>query len=534
MVKTEVKMTDREIENAASLKNIVDVAGKIGLKNDDLVLYGEHIAKINRGIEKSKAKLILVTSINPTKAGEGKTTVSIGLADAFSRMNKRICLALREPSMGPVFGIKGGATGGGYAQVLPTEEINLHFTGDFHAITSANNLLCSLIDNHIFHGNELKLDVNNIYFHRCVDLNDRALRDITLNCGKYNRKESFSITAASEIMAILCVAENEEDLKSRLGNILVGLDIEGKPVYARDLKAQNSMALLLKNALKPNLVQTLEGTPAIIHCGPFANIAHGCNSIIATKTACGLADYVVTEAGFGADLGAEKFIDFKCRLGGIKPDCVVLVLSIRALKLHGGVDYDHIEEENVMAVEKGSENALKHYENITKVFGLPCVVTLNKFASDTHAEIDKISSIFGDKLVVNNVWAEGGAGAIELAKRVLTSIDFDKNNFSFAYDLSDSIEEKIDKLVKKVYGGNSVKYSPLALQKLQVIKYMNLTHLPVIMAKTQYSLSSNDKLLGRPIDFEFEIKDFELRTGAGFIVALCGKMLLMPGLPARS
>ena len=524
-------MTDREIENAAKKQNIIKIAKKIGLKDKDLILYSENIAKINKIPGKSKAKLILVTSINPTKAGEGKTTVSIGLADAFSKLKKKVCLALREPSLGPVFGIKGGATGGGLAQIIPSEEINLHFTGDFHAITSANNLLCSMIDNHIFQGNELKIDVNKIYFHRCVDLNDRALRDITLNCGRYSRREEFSITAASEIMAILCLAENIEDLRQRLGNILIGLNIDGKPVYAHDLKAQNAMTALLKNAIKPNLVQTIEGTPAIVHCGPFANIAHGCNSIIATKTACSLADYVITEAGFGADLGAEKFLDFKCRQANLKPDCVVLVITIKALKLHGGVTYEKINEENVEAVEKGIQNAIKHYENITQVFGLPCIVTLNKFTADTQAEIDKVTSIFGDKLVVNNVWGEGGSGGIDLAQRIISSIKNDKNNFKFAYNLNDSLEEKIDKIVKKIYGGKSVKYSPTALEKLRVIKEMNLDDLPVIMAKTQYSFSSDDKLLGRPSDFEFEIKDFELRTGAGFIVAICGKMLLMPGLP---
>ena len=523
-------MTDIEIAKSIKTQSISKIAKKLGLKNKDLLLYGNNCAKICKKVKEKQSKLILVTSINPTKAGEGKTTVSIGLADALGRLNKKVCLALREPSLGPVFGIKGGATGGGYAQVVPMEDINLHFTGDFHAITAANNLLSSMIDNHIFQGNELDIDPEKIFFHRCLDLNDRALRNINLNCGKYSRHEEFTITAASEVMAILCLAENLKELKKMCGNILIGLNKKGKPVYARDLKAEDAMAILLKDALHPNLVQTLEGTPAIIHCGPFANIAHGCNSIIATKMACGLADYVVTEAGFGADLGAEKFLDFKCRKAGLKPSCVVLVLTIKALKLHGGVPFEEVKKENIAAVEKGIVNALKHYHNIKEIYNLPCVVTLNKYTTDTEKEIAKVKEFFGENLVVNNVWGEGGLGGLELASKVISSTEIDNNSFSFAYNTEDSLEEKIDKIVKKVYGGQSVKYSNLALEKLKLIKFLKKDKYPVIMAKTQYSLSSDEKLLGKPENFEVEIKDFEIRNGAGFIVAVCGKILLMPGL----
>lgn len=523
-------MTDIEIAKSVKTQPIGKIAKKLGLKNKDLLFYGNNCAKICKKVKEKEAKLILVTSINPTKAGEGKTTVSIGLADALSRLGKKVCLALREPSLGPVFGIKGGATGGGYAQVVPMEDINLHFTGDFHAITAANNLLSAMIDNHIFQGNELDIDPEKIFFHRCLDLNDRALRNITLNCGKYSRHEEFTITAASEVMAILCLAENLNELKKMCGNILVALNRKGKPVYARDLKAEDAMAILLKDALYPNLVQTLEGTPTIIHCGPFANIAHGCNSVIATKTANALADYVVTEAGFGADLGAEKFLDFKCRKAGLKPSCVVLVLTIKALKLHGGVAFEDVKKENVFAVEKGISNALKHYQNIKEIYNLPCVVTLNKYTTDTDAEIAKVKQYFGENLVVNNVWGEGGKGGLLLAERVISSTESDNSSFSFAYNTEDSLEEKIDKIVKKVYGGKGVKYSDLALEKLKLIKSLKKEKYPVIMAKTQYSLSSDEKLLGVPQNFEVEIKDFEIRNGAGFIVAVCGKILLMPGL----
>lgn len=523
-------MTDIEIARNTKVQHIDKIAQKLGLKKKDLVFYGNNLAKIKKTVKDGNAKLILVTSINPTSAGEGKTTVAIGLADALSRLNKKVCLSLREPSLGPVFGIKGGATGGGYSQIVPMEDINLHFTGDFHAVTSANNLLASMIDNHIYQGNELDIDPEKIVFHRCVDLNDRALRNITINSEKYSRKESFTITSASEVMAILCLARDLKELKKMCGDILVGFSRKNKPIYAKDLKAEEAMTILLKDAIKPNLVQTLEGTPAIVHCGPFANIAHGCNSIISTKMACGFADYVVTEAGFGGDLGAEKFLDFKCRKADLKPNCVVLVLTIKALKLHGGVKKEDLNKENIKAVKDGLQNALKHFENITKVFKLPCVVTLNKYSSDSEREIKVVKEYFGDNLVVNNVWGEGGKGGIDLANKVLSSTELDNNSFSFVYDIEDSIEEKIDKIVKKIYGGKGVKFSDLAIKKLKLIKNLKLNKLPVIMAKTQYSLSSNENLIGRPKDFEVEIKDLEIRRGAGFIVAICGNILLMPGL----
>ena len=486
---------------------------------------------------KKKGKLILVTAINPTTSGIGKTTVSIGLADAFLKLNKNVCLALRQPSLGPVFGLKGGATGGGYAQIVPMEDINLHFTGDFHAITTANNLLCAMIDNHIFQGNNLNIDVNNVLFNRCMDMNDRALRNIECAKGVNNgqqREDHFVITAASEIMAILCLANNFEDLKHRLGNILVALDNFGNPVFAKDLKANEAMAIVLKDAIKPNLVQTLEGTPAIVHGGPFANIAHGCNSIIATKMAMSYADYCITEAGFGADLGAEKFFDIKCRTANLKPDAVVVVATIKALKLHGGVDKSCLEIENVSATVEGVANLLKHIDNIQNVYKLPVCVTLNKFNTDTQSEIDAVVSTlkqYNVDAIVNDVWGQGGDGAIELAKKVVSLCE-QSSSFGYAYDINDDVQTKLEKIAKKVYGATGVVFEKKAIQSLKNIEKLGFDKLPVVVAKTQFSLSDDAKLLNCPKDFNITIRDIEIRSGASFLVALAGKMLLMPGLPA--
>ncbi len=520
-------MTDIEIAQNTKLKEISVIAKKLGLKKAQLLSYGPYKAKILGEFEpKKESRLILVTAINPTKFGEGKTTLAIGLADALARRGKKVCLALREPSMGPVFGIKGGAAGGGYSQIAPMEEINLHFTGDFHAITSANNLLCALIDNHIFQGNELKIE--KVFFKRCLDLNDRALREITLH-GKHERDDGFVITAASEIMAIMCLAENLEDLKRRLGNIVVGVSAEGKLVKAKDLHAQEAMAILLKDALKPNLVQTLEGTPAIVHCGPFANIAHGCNSVRATKTALSLADYVVTEAGFGADLGGEKFLDFKCREAGLKVDCVVLACTIRALKLHGEMSSENLEEENLTCLKKGVENLEKHIDTIKNVFHLPCVVALNKFACDTENEVALLKKLLKGNLIETDVWAKGGKGGLTLADEVIKTCQ-KKSKQTFAYSLNDTIEEKIKKIATKVYGGKGVKFSLKAKKAIEFAQKHGYGKLPVIIAKTQYSLSSDEKLLGAPKDFVLNVEDVEIRGGAEFLVAICGKTLLMPAL----
>jgi len=523
-------MTDIEIARSVKPKNISGIAKKLGLKKSDLIFYGEIKAKIKLDAikEKKKGKLILVTAINPTKSGIGKTTVSIGLADAFSRLNKRVCLALREPSLGPVFGIKGGATGGGYAQIVPMEDINLHFNGDFSAITAANNLLCSIIDNHIFQGNELNINPETVTFKRCLDVNDRALRQVTLS---NERKEQFTITAASEVMAIMCVAENLADLKERLANIIVGESYSGEPVYARDLKAENAMAILLKDALMPNLVQTLEGTPAIVHCGPFANIAHGCNSIIATRAAMSLADYAITEAGFGADLGAEKFIDFKAQKFGVVPDCVVLVATIRALKLHGGVSESELINPNLDALKRGAENLVHHINVIKNIYKLPLVVTLNEYVTDTPDEISLFKEIIEPlaTLVTNNVWAEGGRGALDLAKAVIGATQRARDG-AFAYNFGESIESKVNSIITKVYGGAGAKLSETAQRTLDKLNNMGKSNLPVIMAKTQFSLTADKLLIGAPSGFTVDIRDFELRNGAGFIVALCGNMLLMPAL----
>ena len=536
-------LTDIEIAQSAKLISAKDVALKLNIAESELYMYGENIAKVasyQKHIENGKkGKLILVTAMSPTKYGIGKTTVSIGLADAFNLLNKKVCLALREPSLGPVFGIKGGAAGGGYSQVIPMEDINLSFTGDFDAITSANNLLCAMIDNHIFNGNEMDIDVDSILFHRCLDVNDRSLRDITYTIGgkdkngnKQNltRKDSFSITAASEIMAICCLSQNFDDLKERLGNIMVALNKNGDPVYARDLKAQGSMAVLLRNVLAPNLVQTLAHTPAFVHLGPFANIAHGCNSIIATKLALSTADYAITEAGFGSDLGAEKFLDLKCRVGELNPSVVVLVSTIRGLKFHGGLD-ENPEEDALVLVEKGLENLYHHINTLKNTFGVNVVVTINKFLTDTEDEINLVIEKLkerGTDAVVNECFAKGGEGTIDLANAVLNNIDDKK--LKFAYNLNDSIEEKIADIVKNVYGGNGASFSDAAKSKIEFIKKAGLEKLPVIIAKTQFSLSDDQTKIGAPKDFEIFIRDIEIKSGAGFIVAIAGNMMLMPGL----
>lgn len=532
-------MTDIEIAKNYQMQPIVKIAKKLGLKSSNLILYGNYKAKIDLQLEdvedRKNGKLVLVTAINPTTAGNGKTTVSIGLADALRLLKKKSCLALREPSLGPVFGMKGGATGGGYSQIVPMEDINLHFNGDFHAITSANNLLASLIDNHIFQGNELNLDSEKIFFKRCLDVNDRALRQVIISNGKNEipRKEQFTITAASEIMSIMCMSKNLEELKVRLGNILVGLNKNGEPIYAKDLKAENAMAILLKDALKPNLVQTLGGTPAIVHLGPFANIAHGCNSVVATNLAMKLSDYCITEAGFGSDLGAEKFLDFKCREMNISPNCVVLIATIPALKLHGGEDKSNLKTENVEAVKKGLENLNAHIDILKNVYKLPLVVTLNKYISDTEKEIEIVSDFVKSKncdFAVNEVWAKGGKGAIELAKKVILACESSNENFEFAYDLNDDIKTKIEKLARKIYGTTKVNYTSEAEQSLREINKLGYLNLPIIVAKTQYSLSDKAELLNAPKDFEITVRDLEIRSGAGFIVVLLGSMLLMPGL----
>ena len=530
-------MTDIEIANSVKPAKITKIAKALGISSRSMTLYGDYKAKLNlkKFNKQTKQKLVLVTAINPTSAGIGKTTVSIGLADALKKLNKSVCLALREPSLGPVFGIKGGATGGGHSQVIPMEDINLHFTGDFHAITSANNLLCALIDNHLFQGNELNIDENKVLFHRCMDMNDRALRRVVVSNSKkeVTRDETFTITAASEIMAIMCLSKDIKDLKTRLGNIIVALNKKGKPVYAKDLKAQDSMAILLKDALKPNLVQTLEQTPAIVHLGPFANIAHGCNSIVATNASMSLSDYTITEAGFGADLGAEKFLDVKCRIANLKPNAVVLVATIQALKLHGGVDKTNLKEENVEAVKLGAGNLIRHIEIIKNVYHLPLVVTLNKYSSDSQKEVAAVKEMVSKldvEFAINDAWALGGEGAIDLANKVLSLCEKDNSNFSYAYETNDSIEEKLQKIVTKVYGANGYILTDKAKESLANIKKLKLEDYCVVIAKTQYSLSDNQKLIGAPTNFDITITDLEIRNGAKFIVAIAGNMMLMPGL----
>lgn len=535
-------LSDIEIANSVEMKPIKEVAAPLGLKEEDLTLYGNYKAKLDAReltrLENEKdGKLILVTAITPTPAGEGKTTTSVGLADAFTKLGKKAMIALREPSLGPVFGVKGGAAGGGHAQVVPMEDINLHFTGDFHAIGAANNLLAALIDNHIHHGNALGIDSRNITWKRVVDMNDRQLRHIVNGLqGRVNgvpREDGYDITVASEIMAVLCLSNDIDDLKEKLKTMVVAYNFEGKPVTAGDLKAEGAMAALLKDAIHPNLVQTLEHTPAIIHGGPFANIAHGCNSIIATKMAMKYADYAITEAGFGADLGAEKFIDIKCRLGNIKPDAVVLVATIRALKMHGGIPKKELEPENVEAVVKGLTNLDKHIENIQDVYGLPVVVAINKFPLDTDAEIEAVEKACkerGVEVVLSDVWANGGEGGIELAEKVMELAEQD-NSFSYVYDLEDSIEEKLTKIVQKVYGGKGIELTAPAKKQLKQLEELGYDKLPICMAKTQYSFSDDATLVGAPKDFTITIKNLKVSAGAGFIVALTGAVMTMPGLP---
>jgi formate--tetrahydrofolate ligase len=543
MVKTSKKenkmLSDIEIAESAKLQDIREIAAKAGIAESALEPYGKYKAKLS--LPKSadrKAKLILVTAINPTSSGEGKTTVSIGLADGLQAIGKKACLALREPSLGPVFGIKGGAAGGGYAQVVPMTEINLHFTGDLHAITAANNLLCALMDNHIFRGNALNIDVNNIYFHRCMDMNERQLINV-MTGGKgrgVEREDHFDITAASEVMAVLCLATDIDDLKRRLGNIIVGLNTDGDYVRAKDIPgAVGSMAVLLKDAMKPNLVQTLEGTPAIIHGGPFANIAHGCNSVQATYAAMSIADYAVTEAGFGADLGAEKFLDTKCRAAGIEPDCVVIVATVKALKLHGGAAKETLSEENLEALKAGMPNLLKHIENIKNVYKKPVVVAMNRFATDTKAETDLVIETVraaGSVAVFTDVFLKGGEGGKALAEEVVKACDV-ASKMEYAYDLNDGVCKKINDIVTKIYGGDGADFSEEALKKIADIEAKGEGALPVIIAKTQYSLSDNAELLGRPTGFRIFVKDVVLKGGAGFIVAIAGKIMLMPGLGAH-
>ena len=532
-------LSDIEIAESAELIDVREVAKKLNLTENELELYGKYKAKISLPKNaKRTAKLVLVTAINPTASGEGKTTVSIGLADGLSKIGKRACLALREPSLGPVFGIKGGAAGGGYAQVVPMADINLHFTGDLHAITAANNLLCALMDNHIFRGNELKIDVNNIYFHRCMDMNERQLINITIGGqGRgVEREDHFDITAASEIMAVLCLATDIDDLKKRLGNIIVGLNTDGDYVRAKDIPgAVGSMAVLLKEAMKPNLVQTLEHTPAIIHGGPFANIAHGCNSVQATYAAMSLAEYAVTEAGFGADLGAEKFLDTKCRAAGIEPDCVVIVATVKALKLHGGAEKATLSEENLVALEKGMPNLLKHIENIKNVYKKPVVVAMNRFFTDTQAEtdlvIDRVRKA-GSVAVFTDVFLKGGEGGKELAEEVVKACEI-PSKLCHPYELNEGVCEKIENVAKKIYGADGVDFSEEALAKIKTIEEKGCGDLPVIIAKTQYSLSDNAELLGRPEGFRITVRDIVLKGGAGFIVAIAGKIILMPGLGAH-
>ena len=536
--------TDIQIAQEATMLPIKDVAATIGIKEDDLELYGKYKAKIsdeliNRTKKNPDGKLILVTAINPTPAGEGKTPTSVGRGEAFGRLGKKALIALREPSLGPCFGIKGGAAGGGYAQVVPMEDLNLHFTGDFHAITSANNLLAALLDNHIQQGNELGIDPRQIVWKRCMDMNDRVLRNIVVGLGSKMdgmvREDHFVITVASEIMAILCLADDMADLKKRLGRIIVAYTFDGKPVTADDLQATGSMAALLKDALKPNLIQTLEHTPAIVHGGPFANIAHGCNSVRATKTALKLADYVITEAGFGADLGAEKFFDIKCRMAGLKPDAVVLVATIRALKYNGGVPKDELSSENLDALKAGIVNLEKHIENLHK-FGVPVVVTLNSFVTDTKAETDFVEQFCkerGCEFALSEVWEKGGEGGIDLANKVLETIEHKESNFKVLYDDSLSLKEKIETVAKEIYGADGVTYSPAAERELKRITDLGMGDFPVCMAKTQYSLSDDAKKLGRPSGFKINVREVYASAGAGFVVAVNGSIMTMPGLSKK-
>ena len=534
--------TDIQIAQEAKMVHIKEVAAKLNIAEDELEFYGKYKAKlsdelIDRIKDNENGKLVLVTAINPTPAGEGKTTVTVGLGQALCKLGKKAAIALREPSLGPCFGIKGGAAGGGYSQVVPMEDLNLHFTGDFHAITSANNLLAALLDNHIQQGNVLGIDTRQIVWKRCVDMNDRALRNIVIGLGGKNngfvREDHFVITVASEIMAILCLATDMKDLKERLGNIIVAYNYEGKPVTARDLNAVGSMAALLKDALKPNLIQTLEHTPAFVHGGPFANIAHGCNSVRATKMALKLADIVVTEAGFGADLGAEKFFDIKCRKSGLTPDAVVLVATVRALKYNGGVAKDQLSEENIDALSKGIVNLEKHIENLKK-YGVPIVVTLNRFVSDTEAELAFIKNFCEERdceFALANVWGEGGEGGVDLANAVLKTLETKKSEFKFLYEDALSLEEKITKISTEIYGADGVSFSAQAKKQLEKITSLGFGNLPVCMAKNQYSLSDDAKKLGRPTNFDIHVNDVYVSAGAGFVVVITGAVMTMPGLP---
>lgn len=533
--------SDIEIAQETEMLPIEAVAEKLGLTRKDLELYGNYKAKLDYtelSKKEDRAKLILVTAITPTPAGEGKTTTSVGLGDALNRIGKKTVIALREPSLGPVFGVKGGAAGGGYSQVVPMEDINLHFTGDFHAIGAANNLLAAMIDNHIFQGNELGIDVRKITWRRCVDMNDRQLRNIVCGMGGRTngvpREDGYDITVASEIMAILCLSKDISELKERLSNIIVGYTRDDKPVTAGQLNAQGAMAVLLKDALKPNLVQTLEHNPALIHGGPFANIAHGCNSITATKLALKLGDFVVTEAGFGADLGAEKFLDIKCRKAGLRPDAVVIVATVKALKMHGGVPKTDLLAKNVEALEKGIPNLLKHIENITQVYGLPAVVAINRFPNDDEEELKLIETKckeLGVNVALSEVWAKGGAGGEELAREVVRITESGVNNFRFAYEDDLTIEEKIKAVVTKVYGGDGVDFTPAARKEMDRLQSLGFGKYPVCMAKTQYSLSDDPTKTGRPTDFRVTVRNMKVSAGAGFIVVLTGDVMTMPGLP---
>ncbi|MCI8563458.1 MAG: formate--tetrahydrofolate ligase [Lachnospiraceae bacterium] len=534
--------TDIEIAQEAELLPIREVAEQLGIEEKDLEYYGKYKAKLSDELweevkENKDGKLVLVTAINPTPAGEGKTTTTVGLGEAMGKLGKKAAIALREPSLGPCFGIKGGAAGGGYAQVVPMEDLNLHFTGDFHAITSANNLLAAMLDNHIKQGNALNIDTNHIVWKRCVDMNDRVLRNIVVGLGREAdgvvREDHFIISVASEIMAILCLAENMKDLKERLSKIITAYDFEGRPVTAGQLNATGAMAALLKDAIKPNLIQTVENTPAFVHGGPFANIAHGCNSVRATKTALKLADYVITEAGFGADLGAEKFLDIKCRIGGLKPDAIVLVATVRALKYNGGVAKEELNAENLEALEKGIVNLEKHIENVAK-YKVPCVVTLNRFVSDSDAELAFVKEFCesrGCEFALSEVWEKGGEGGIELANKVLSTLEQKESRFEPLYDTSLSIKEKIETIAKEIYGAAEVVYAPTAGQEIARLEKLGYGNTPVCMAKNQYSLSDDPKRLGRPTDFTVTIREVYVSAGAGFVVAITGTVMTMPGLP---
>ena len=534
--------SDIEIAQSTKMKNILEITKEAGIDESYVEQYGNYKAKIDLSLlndsDRKDGKLILVTAINPTPAGEGKTTTTIGLADALRRVGKKVMVALREPSLGPVFGIKGGAAGGGYAQVIPMEDINLHFTGDFHAIGAANNLLAAMLDNHIFQGNSLNIDPFKITWKRCVDMNDRQLRFVKDGLGGEKngvpRDDGFDITVASEIMAVFCLASSISDLKNRLSKLIVGYTYDNKPVTAGDLKAEGAMTALLKDALKPNLVQTLEGTPALVHGGPFANIAHGCNSVLATKMAMKLGDYAVTEAGFGADLGAEKFLDIKCRLANLKPSSVVIVATIRALKMHGGMDKAELNNENLDALEKGLPNLLRHVSNIKNVYKLPSVVALNRFPTDTDKEVDlviKKCKELGVNVILSTVWADGGKGGIDLANEVIRLCSEDNDTFEFSYELEDSIENKIESIVRKIYGGSGVEFTPEAREQINRLTDLGFNKLPICIAKTQYSFSDDMTKLGAPTDFTVTVREVKVSSGAGFIVALTGNIMTMPGLP---